>query len=205
MLDKRGLLIVVSGPSGAGKGTICKEFMKHNENVRLSVSSTTRLPRENEVDGVSYHFTTKEEFERMIDNDELLEYVHVFDNYYGTGKKWVTDRLQDGEDVLLEIEIIGAMKVKEKYPDALLIFILPPSLKELKNRIETRGTETKDQIKGRLDRAMEEIHHIKAYDYFVINQDIDEAVQVMESIVLAEKYKVSRYQEEIISRYEIEE
>lgn len=204
-MDKKGLLIVVSGPSGAGKGTICKAFMKSNENVRLSVSSTTRLPRENEVDGVSYHFTTKERFEQMIDQDELLEYVHVFDNYYGTGKKWVIDRLCNGEDVLLEIEIVGAMKVKEKYPDALLIFILPPSLKELKHRIETRGTETREQIKGRLDRAMEEIHHMKAYDYFVINQDIEEAVRAMESIVLAEKYKVSRYQEEIISRYEIEE
>lgn len=204
-MKKKGLLIVVSGPSGAGKGTICKEFMEKNKNVLLSVSSTTRLPRENEVDGESYHFITKEQFEEMIEKDELLEFVHVFGNYYGTGKKWVTERLQSGEDVLLEIEIVGAMKVKEKYPNALLVFILPPSLSELKYRIQSRGTETEEQIRGRLERAMEEIHHIKAYDYFIINENVSEAVKELESIVLAEKDKVDRYRDELITQYENEE
>lgn len=204
-MKKKGLLIVVSGPSGAGKGTICKEFMEKNKNVLLSVSSTTRLPRENEVDGESYHFITKEQFEKMIEKDELLEFVHVFGNYYGTGKKWVTERLQSGEDVLLEIEIVGAMKVKEKYPNALLVFILPPSLSELKYRIQSRGTETEEQIRGRLERAMEEIHHIKAYDYFIINENVSEAVKELESIVLAEKDKVDRYRDELITQYENEE
>lgn len=204
-MKKKGLLIVVSGPSGAGKGTICKEFMEKNKNVLLSVSSTTRLPRENEVDGESYHFITKEQFEKMIEKDELLEFVHVFGNYYGTGKKWVTERLQSGEDVLLEIEIVGAMKVKEKYPNALLVFILPPSLSELKYRIQSRGTETEEQIRGRLERAMEEIHHIKAYDYFIVNENVSEAVKELESIVLAEKDKVDRYLDELITQYENEE
>lgn len=204
-MKKKGLLIVVSGPSGAGKGTICKKFMEKNKNVLLSVSSTTRLPRENEVDGESYHFITKEQFEKMIEKDELLEFVHVFGNYYGTGKKWVTERLQSGEDVLLEIEIVGAMKVKEKYPNALLVFILPPSLSELKYRIQSRGTETEEQIRGRLERAMEEIHHIKAYDYFIINENVSEAVKELESIVLAEKDKVDRYRDELITQYENEE
>lgn len=200
-MKRKGLLMVMSGPSGAGKGTLCKAFLERNDSVRLSVSSTTRQPREQEVDGVSYHFISKERFEEMIRQEELLEYVHVFDNYYGTGKKWVEDCLSRGEDVLLEIEIVGAKKIKEKYPQALLIFILPPSLQELKERIENRGTETQEQIEGRLQRAMEEIGEIGSYDYFVINDRIEEALDEMEAIITAEKNRVDRYQEEIVSRF----
>lgn len=203
-MNKKGLLIVVSGPSGAGKGTLCKEFMNRNKNIRLSVSSTTRSPRNQEVDGISYHFTTRENFESMIERDELLEFVHVFGNYYGTGKKWVMDCLKRGEDVLLEIEIVGAMKIKEKFPNALLIFVLPPSLEELKHRIQTRGTESEEQIEGRMARAMEEIHCMKSYDYFVWNEKLEEAVADLESIVHAEKNRVSRSQDQIIKRYEKE-
>ena len=145
-MKKKGLLVVVSGPSGAGKGTICKNFMELNKEMLLSISSTTRNPRENEIDGVNYNFITKQDFEDLIGTDSLLEYVHVFGNYYGTPKKWVLECIEKGKDVLLEIEIVGAMKVKEKYPDAILVFVLPPSLKELKNRIITRGTETIEQI-----------------------------------------------------------
>lgn len=203
-MDRKGLLIVVSGPSGAGKGTICKEFMKNNQDIRLSVSSTTRSPRDQEVEGVSYHFTTKENFEHMIERDELLEFVHVFGNYYGTGRQWVTDCLNQGQDVLLEIEIVGAMRVKEKYPDALLVFVLPPSLKELKERIKSRGTEDKQQIDGRMARAMEEIRCIEAYDYFILNEDLAEAVTELDHIVKGEKNRVFRHKDEILAKYERE-
>ena len=135
-MKKKGLLVVVSGPSGAGKGTICKNFMNNNQDMLISISSTTRNPRENEIDGINYCFVTKQEFENLMHADALLEYVHVFGNYYGTPKKWVLDCVEKGKNVLLEIEILGAMKVKEKYPEAILVFVLPPSLKELKNRIE---------------------------------------------------------------------
>ena len=125
-MKKKVLLVVVSGPSGAGKGTICKNFMELNKEMLLSISSTTRNPRENEIDGVNYNFITKQDFEDLIGTDSLLEYVHVFGNYYGTPKKWVLECIEKGKDVLLEIEIVGAMKVKEKYPDAILVFVLPP-------------------------------------------------------------------------------
>lgn len=203
-MKKKGLLVVVSGPSGAGKGTICKNFMELNKEMLLSISSTTRNPRENEIDGVNYNFITKQDFEDLIGTDSLLEYVHVFGNYYGTPKKWVLECIEKGKDVLLEIEIVGAMKVKEKYPDAILVFVLPPSLKELKNRIITRGTETIEQIENRMARAMQEIKTIEKYDYFIFNDNLTRAVDDLEAIIRAEKNKVNRYSQEIVKIYEEE-
>lgn len=203
-MKKKGLLVVVSGPSGAGKGTICKNFMELNKEMLLSISSTTRNPRENEIDGVNYNFITKQDFEDLIGTDSLLEYVHVFGNYYGTPKKWVLECIEKGKDVLLEIEIVGAMKVKEKYPDAILVFVLPPSLKELKNRIITRGTETIEQIENRMARAMKEIKTIEKYDYFIFNDNLTRAVDDLEAIISAEKNKVNRYSQEIVKIYEEE-
>lgn len=203
-MNKKGLLVVVSGPSGAGKGTICKNFMELNKEMLLSISSTTRNPRENEIDGVNYNFITKQDFEDLIGTDSLLEYVHVFGNYYGTPKKWVLECIEKGKDVLLEIEIVGAMKVKEKYPDAILVFVLPPSLKELKNRIITRGTETIEQIENRMARAMQEIKTIEKYDYFIFNDNLTRAVDDLEAIISAEKNKVNRYSQEIVKIYEEE-
>ena len=203
-MKKKGLLVVVSGPSGAGKGTICKNFMELNKEMLLSISSTTRNPRENEIDGVNYNFITKQDFEDLIGTDSLLEYVHVFGNYYGTPKKWVLECIEKGKDVLLEIEIVGAMKMKEKYPDAILVFVLPPSLKELKNRIVTRGTETIEQIENRMARAMQEIKTIEKYDYFIFNDNLTRAVDDLEAIISAEKNKVNRYSQEIVKIYEEE-
>ena len=203
-MKKKGLLVVVSGPSGAGKGTICKNFMELNKEMLLSISSTTRNPRENEIDGVNYNFITKQDFEDLIGTDSLLEYVHVFGNYYGTPKKWVLECIEKGKDVLLEIEIVGAMKVKEKYPDAILVFVLPPSLKELKNRIITRGTETIEQIENRMARAMQEIKTIEKYDYFIFNDNLTRAVDDLEALISAEKNKVNRYSQEIVKIYEEE-
>ena len=203
-MKKKGLLVVVSGPSGAGKGTICKNFMELNKEMLLSISSTTRNPRENEIDGVNYNFITKQDFEDLIGTDSLLEYVHVFGNYYGTPKKWVLECIEKGKDVLLEIEIVGAMKVKEKYPDAILVFVLPPSLKELKNRIINRGTETIEQIENRMARAMQEIKTIEKYDYFIFNDNLTRAVDDLEAIISAEKNKVNRYSQEIVKIYEEE-
>ena len=203
-MKKKGLLVVVSGPSGAGKGTICKNFMNNNQDMLISISSTTRNPRENEIDGINYCFVTKQEFENLMHADALLEYVHVFGNYYGTPKKWVLDCVEKGKNVLLEIEILGAMKVKEKYPEAILVFVLPPSLKELKNRITARGTETVEQIENRMSRAMQEIKTIDKYDYFIVNDNLERAVEDLESIISAENNKVKRYSQVIVIIYEEE-
>lgn len=203
-MDRKGLLMVLSGPSGAGKGTICEQFMQKNDHVLLSVSSTTRKPREGEIPGVNYNYITKEEFERGLQEDGFLEHVFVFDNYYGTPRDIVVENIQKGIDVLLEIEIVGAMQIKKKFPEAVLIFVLPPSIKELESRIHKRGTETVDQIKQRLARAINEIKEINEYSYFIINQDVDESVAYMESIIKAEKSSVKRYNKELLQFYEEE-
>lgn len=203
-MDRKGLLLVLSGPSGAGKGTICDKFMENNSEVLLSVSATTRKPREGEIPGESYHFITKEEFEEKLRNDGFLEHVHVFENYYGTPRQTVVDNIEKGIDVLLEIEIVGAMQIKRKFPEAVLIFVLPPSIKELESRIHKRGTESKDQIKLRLERALKEIKEINEYSYFIINNDIEESVEYMKSIIKAEKSSVKRYSEELLSFYKEE-
>ena len=201
-MNKKGLLIVLSGPSGSGKGTICKSFLEKNEKVGLSISATTRAPRDGEVDGTHYFFIDKPKFEEMIQKKELLEYVHVFDNYYGTPKKYVDDKIESGDDVILEIEIEGAKNIKTSYPDAVLIFVLPPTIEELRRRICIRGTETMEQIEKRLDRSIREISEIEQYSYFIVNDDLEYSVKELEAIVLAEKNRVSRYTKQIRELYQ---
>ncbi|MGL5439947.1 MAG: guanylate kinase [Filifactoraceae bacterium] len=203
-MKRQGLLVVVSGPSGAGKGTICKKFLNKHPEVKISVSATTRNPRAGEIDGESYHFISKEEFGALISEDGLLEYVHVFGNYYGTPKDFVFKNMEHGSNVILEIEIEGAKSVKEKYPDAILVFILPPTLRELHTRITKRGTEDEGQISLRLARALEEIRTMEEYSYFIINEDIDSAVKELEGIMIAEKNSVKRYFRELLEKYEEE-
>lgn len=204
MLKKKGLLLVVSGPSGAGKGTICKELLSKNDKIKLSVSATTRKPRNGEVDGVNYFFLQKEKFEDMINNNEFLEYAQIYDNFYGTPKAAIIESLENGQDVILEIEMQGARQIKDVYPEGVFIFVLPPSLQELKNRIVGRGTETESEIQKRFSCAFEEIKKISDYDYFVVNKEINQSVKELESIILAEKNKVSRYKNNIISKFKEE-
>ena len=187
-----GLLIVISGPSGVGKGTVCKRLLNDNDKISLSVSATTREARAGEIDKVSYYFIDKEEFEDMVAKGEFLEYAYVHGNYYGTPKKYVLDKIQKGQDVLLEIDIQGALKVKEMYPDGVFIFIMPPSMEELKKRIISRGTETEEAIARRFEAAYKEIEFVFKYDYAVLNDEIGTAVKKIESIIDAERCKVNR-------------
>lgn len=201
MIKRKGLLLVVSGPSGAGKGTICKEILNRRKDIKLSVSATTRKPREGEVDGVNYFFLSKEEFSKMVDNGEFLEYASIYGNFYGTPKSAIIECLENGQDVILEIEMQGARQVKEVYSEGVFIFVLPPSLSELKNRIVGRGTETADEIEKRFSCAFEEIKQIDDYNYFIINKDVDTSVRELEEIISAEKNKVTRYKENIIEKF----
>lgn len=189
---EEGLLIVVSGPSGCGKGTICNELLKRNNNVNISISATTRKPRVGEIDGQSYFFVSEEKFKEMIENNEFIEYAHVHSNFYGTPKKFVLDKLGKGEDVLLEIDVQGALQIKKIYPKGVYIFILPPSMDELKDRIIKRGTETESDILKRLKTAYEELNYAKEYDYLVVNDELLDAVGKVESIITAEKCKTER-------------
>lgn len=194
----RGILTVVSGFSGSGKGTIMKELMKkYSERYALSISATTRAPRPGECDGVEYFFRTREEFERMIAEDALIEYAQFVGNYYGTPRTYVEEQLNAGKDVILEIEIQGALKVKKKFPDTLLLFVSPPSAGELKNRLVGRGTETMEVIDSRLARAVEEAEGIEEYDYLVINDELEECVEEVNHIIRNEHYRVSRNREVI--------
>ncbi len=191
-MKNRGLLLVVSGPAGAGKGTICNAYLQRNSNVHLSISATTRQPRAMEQDGIHYYFLEKQKFEEMIVKNQFIEWAQFCDNYYGTPRAKVEEKLAAGQDVLLEIEVQGAMQVKKQFPEAVLIFILPPSMEELRIRIIGRGTETMDVIEKRMARATEEVRLAKQYDYFVLNDMVEQAVVRLESIVQAEKVKVSR-------------
>lgn len=194
MIDNKGLLIVISGPSAVGKGTICKELMKKNiSNLELSVSATTRKPRQGEIDGVNYFFKGKEAFETMMECGEFLEYARVYDNYYGTPKKNVLDRIGHGKDIILEIDIQGAKQVRENYKDGIFIFIMPPSFEELKNRIMKRGTETQKDINKRMTCAFEEVQQARFYNYIVVNDDLKNAVEKIYCIINAEKCRLSRY------------
>lgn len=204
MLKKRGLLIVISGPSGAGKGTICKEIVSNLDNVQLSVSATTRKPRVGEVDKVNYFFKTKEEFEKMIENKELFEYAGIYGNFYGTPRAAIEKCLEEGTDVILEIEMQGAMQVKELCPEAVFVFILPPSLEELKRRIVGRATETEDQITKRFNSAYNEIKLLGDYDYFVFNNVVEKSADEIKNIIIAEKNKVHRYKTEVLEKFEEE-
>ncbi|MCC8160992.1 MAG: guanylate kinase [Oscillospiraceae bacterium] len=177
----RGILFVMSGPSGTGKGTICEKLLENKENdIFLSVSSTTREIRKNEIDGVTYNYTTEDNFKKMIENGEMLEYAVYSGNYYGTPKKTVEDMLEKGKNVLLEIEPQGALKVKEKMPDAELMFIVPPSMKELKKRLEERGRESAEQIAERLEAAKWEFTQSPKYNSVFVNDDLDACVREVE-------------------------
>ena len=182
-MKNKGILIVVSGFSGSGKGTLMKKMLETYDNYALSISMTTRSPREGERDGVEYFFTDKRDFEQKISENQLIEYACYCENYYGTPKEYVEKMLAEGKDVILEIEIQGALKVKAQYPDCLLLFITPPSAKELERRLVGRGTESPEVIAKRLARAVEESEGIEAYDYIVINDDLETCVKQLHSIV----------------------
>ncbi len=193
MNTQRGILTVISGFSGAGKGTLVHRLLeKYPENYALSISATTREPRPGEEDGREYFFRSVECFKQMIENDELLEYAQYVDNYYGTPKSYVEEQLAAGRDVILEIEIQGALKIKEKYPDTLLLFVTPPSFEELKRRLIGRGTETPEVIHNRLCRAQEECEGIEAYDYLIINDVLETCVDQVHSILQNEHTRISR-------------
>ena len=192
----KGLLIVVSGPSGAGKDTIVNRVIDEMKDTKLSISMTSRDPRGKEVDGVDYYFVTNEEFEEIIKNDEFLEYAIVHNNkYYGTPKAKLEEDLNKGKNVILVIDIQGALKVKEKVEEALFIFIMPPSMEELKDRLIKRNTETKDKILERFKTAYNEINEYTKYNYVVVNDKIDKAVEKVKSIIIAEKCRVDRIED----------
>ena len=195
-LEKKGILIVVSGFSGAGKGTLMKELLKkYPDDYALSISATSRKPREGEQEGVEYFFKTREEFEKMIEGEELVEYAQYVGNYYGTPKAYVEEQLEAGKDVILEIDIQGASKIKEKFPQTVLMFVTPPSAEELKNRLVKRGTEDMETIERRLSRAVEEAEGIENYDYIVINDKLEECVSQMHSLIQAAHFSPSRNEE----------
>ena len=193
---KTGTLIVLSGPSGAGKGTICNELLKQVDTLSLSISMTTRSPRGNEADGKDYYFVTKEQFEEDIKKGNFLEYAKVHgDNYYGTPKKKVEESLAGGKDIILEIDIQGALEVKEKMEEGIFIFIMPPSMRELKDRLVKRNTESKDKIIERFKNAYKEINEVTKYNYIVINDEVQNAVDKVKAIILAEKCRVDRIED----------
>ncbi len=194
-MKRKGIIIVVSGFSGAGKGTIMKELTKKYDQYALSISATTRNPREGEENGREYFFISKEEFEKLIEEDGLIEHARYVDNYYGTPRKYVEDKLSQGIDVILEIEIQGALQIKERYKDAVLLFVMPPSAKVLEERLRGRGTESDEVIKKRLSRANEEAVGIENYDYIVINDNLQDSVECVHEIIQAAHLSPARNQE----------
>ena len=198
-MDQQGILAVVSGFSGAGKGTLMKELLKRYDNYALSVSATTRQPREGEKDGEDYFFVSREYFQQMIEDGRLVEYAQYVNHYYGTPRDYVEKKMAEGKDVILEIEIRGALKVKKRFPDALLIFVTPPSAGELRRRLVGRGTETIEVINARLRRAAEEASGMEAYDYLLINDEIDKCVEQMHQLITLQHSKTC-YHLDFLSR-----
>ncbi len=192
MNNRKGILIVVSGFSGAGKGTLLKSLVSKYKNYQLSISATTRSPRDGEEDGREYFFVAKEKFEEMISKGELMEHAQYVGNYYGTPKKYVEEQMNQGKDVILEIEIQGALQIKKNYPDALLVFVMPPSILELKNRLIHRGSETMDLIESRMDRAKEEAKGIEEYDYLIVNEELDSSVEELHYVIEGAHHITSR-------------
>ena len=191
--NAKGVLIVLSGPSGVGKGTVCKALLARNPQVKLSVSATTRAPRPGEIEGVSYFFKTRDEFERMIAAGDFLEYMDVFGmNYYGTPRTYVEQQLAGGNDILLEIDVKGAMNVKRLCPDAVLVFVAPPSMDTLKKRLVGRGTETEEAVERRTREAFAEMKLLPEYDYAVVNDVFETAVNEVETIIKAERLRICR-------------
>lgn len=200
---RKGQLFIISGPSGAGKGTICHELLK-DSNIVFSVSMTTRKPREGEVDGVDYYFVTRQEFDEAVEQDDFLEHAINFENCYGTPKKFVLDSIEQGKDVLLDIDIKGAINVKKNYPNGVFIFILPPSMTELRKRITGRGSESKEAIDMRMAQALKEVSYIDKYDYCVVNDHLNEAVSRVKAIMIAEHSRVSADIYKLIEEYKEE-
>ncbi len=199
---KQGLLIVLSGPSGSGKNTVCDEVKKNNKNIWESISMTSRKPRKGEIDGKSYYFVTEEEFKKNIEDDNMLEYAKFAGNYYGTPKKNIQKHLDNGEDVILVIEIQGALQIKQKISHALFVFLLPPSMKELKRRLIDRNTESSSKVMERFERAYKEINELSKYNYVIVNDNVKDAAKKLESIILAERCRVDRIEEVFLDTLE---
>ena len=192
---KKGFLLVISGPSGVGKGTVLHDLMNTQTNLVYSVSATTRKKREGEIEGVSYFYKSHDEFEKMIEEDKFLEYAHVHNNYYGTPKDFVENKINEGKIVILEIDVQGALNIKKNTDNGVFIFLAPPSLTELKNRIVGRGTETDEDIKIRMHNSRKELEYIKDYDYLVVNDHLNSAITSVNEIINAEKHRVFRESE----------
>ncbi|MFB0972001.1 MAG: guanylate kinase [Neofamilia sp.] len=190
-----GFLLVLSGPSGAGKGTVSTALMEESEDIIFSISLTTRKPRPTEIDGENYFFVDEQEFERMVRDDELLEYAKVHNNYYATPKKFVFEQIKKGEIVLLEIDVQGALQIKKKYKNAIFIFLLPPNMEELKSRIVKRGTEKPEDIDTRFNNAFKELDFVGEYDYFVVNNTVEQAVLDIKNIIAAERLRLKRHKD----------
>ena len=191
----KGILLVISGFAGTGKGTLVHELLEKYDNYALSVSATTRAPRPGEIDGVHYFFKTKEEFEEMIRENRLIEYASYVENYYGTPKEYVRQQLENGKDVILEIEIQGALKIKEQFPDTLLLFMVQPSASVLEERLRGRGTETDEVVRKRLHRAVEESEFIEQYDYLIVNDDLEICVKETHEIIQSQHHRVDQRRE----------
>lgn len=199
---KKGTLIVISAPSGAGKGTVISKLLEKEDNLWLSVSATSRTPRTNDIEGVTYYFYSKEEFENKIKEGYFLEFAEYAGNYYGTPKEFIEEKLSKGIDVILEIEIQGAMQIKKLIPEALFIFIMPPTLQELKRRLVGRNTDSKEKIIERFKIAYKEINEVSKYNYVVVNDEVDNAVSKIEAIIKAEKCRVDRIEEVLLNNEE---